>query len=416
MICKLFHNARIFTPWDQGMPARGPSQKDSVRFWPKGALLVKDGLIEAVGEEKKVLELTDSNEIHEELDCGELCLIPGFVDPHTHMCFVGDREEEFKERLSGASYLEILAKGGGILSTVRAVRQVSEEELLAESLTRALRALSLGTTTLEIKSGYGLETQAELKMLQVIRRLSLVTPLDVVPTFMGAHAVPEEYKGNPKDYVDLLLEEMLPAVSEQGIAKFCDVFCEHGVFSVEDSREVLKRASQLGLGMKIHAEEVHDSGGAALAAELGAVSAEHLLAASDEGLREMARAGVVAVLLPGTALSLKKPYARARDMVQMGVPVALATDCNPGSCYSESMPLAFALAVLGMQMSVEEALTASTLNASYAIGLASRVGSLNVGKQADFVLLEGDSPAVLAYRLGAASCIQAVYKRGEQVA
>lgn len=416
MIRKLFHNARIFTPWDQGSPARGSNQGSSVRFWPKAALIVRDGLIEELGEESKILELAASEEIHQEVDCGGMCLIPGFVDPHTHMCFAADREGEFKERLAGVSYLEILARGGGILSTVRAVRDSSEEELLEESLVRALRALSLGTTTLEIKSGYGLETGAELKMLRVIRRISMETPLDIVPTFLGAHAVPEEYRGNPQGYLELLLEEMLPETASQGIARFCDVFCEKGVFSVEESRKILRRAFQLGLGLKVHADEVHDTGGAALAAELGAASAEHLLAASDQGLRAMAGAGVVAVLLPGTALSLKKPYARAREMIEMGVPVALATDCNPGSCYLESMPLVFALAVLGMGLSVEEALVAATLNASYALGMASRVGSLNHGKQADFVLLEGDSPAVLAYRLGAAACIQAVYKRGEQVA
>lgn len=416
MICKLFRNARIFTPWDQGSPARGAHQRACVRSWARGGVLVKDGLIEAVGDEKEILKLAAFQEVHQEVNCQGLCLIPGFVDPHTHMCFASDREEEFQERLSGASYLEILARGGGILSTVRAVRQAPEEELLEQSLKRALRALSLGTTTLEVKSGYGLETQAELKMLRVISRLSLETPQDVVATFMGAHAVPEEYKEKPQDYLELLLEEMLPEAAEQGIAEFCDVFCEQGVFSAEQSRKILERAAQLGLGLKIHADEVHDTGGAALAAELGAASAEHLLAASDKGLMAMARAGVVAVLLPGTALSLKKPYARAVEMIRMGVPVALATDCNPGSCYSESMPLVFALAVLGMQMSVEETLAAATLNASYAIGRASKVGSLNEGKQADFVLLEGDSPAVLAYRLGAESCIQAVYKRGEQVA
>lgn len=415
MIRKLFHNARIFTPRDHGTPARGPAQEACVRSWRTGALLVKDGLIEAVGEEKEIISLASLEEVHQEVDCAGMCLIPGLVDPHTHMCFAGDREEEFKERLSGVPYLEILAKGGGILSTVRGVREASEEELLKETLARAWRALSLGTTTLEMKSGYGLEVQSELKMLRVIRRLSIETPLDVIPTFLGAHAVAEEYRGNPRGYLELLLEEMLPEAASQGIARFCDVFCEQGVFSVEESWRILDRASQLGLGLKIHADEVHDTGGAALAAQLGATSAEHLLAASDEGLRAMARAGVVAVLLPGTALSLRQPYARAREMIDMGVPIALATDCNPGSCYSESMPLVFALAVLGMGMSVEEALVGATLNAAHGIGMAARVGSLDEGKQADFLLLDGSSPAVLAYRLGASSCIQAVYKRGEQV-
>lgn len=416
MIRKLFRNTKIFTPLDPGHALCGHEQSGSLASWEKGALLVANGEIEAVGDEAEVLGALGSAELHQEVDCGGMCLIPGLVDPHTHMCFAGEREKEFAERLRGVPYLGILEKGGGILSTVRAVREATEDELFVQTLLRAQRALSHGTTTLEIKSGYGLDTEAELKMLRVIQRVLSESPLDVVPTFLGAHAFPEEYRETPERFVELLLDEMLPQVASQGIARFCDVFCEKGVFSVEQSRRILSKASSLGLGVKLHADEVHDTGGASLAAELGAISAEHLLAASDDGLRAMARSGVIAILLPATALSLRKPYARARDMMDMGVPVALATDCNPGSCYCESMPLVFALAVLAMGLSVEEAIVASTLNAAYSIGMAHRVGSLEVGKRADFVLLDGGSPAALAYRLGAASCIVAVYKSGEKVA
>lgn len=416
MIRKLFRNAKIFTPQDPGRPLCGSQQSGPLASWERGALLVCNGRIEAVGGEAEVLAVLGSGELQQEVDCGGMCMIPGLVDPHTHMCFVGEREEEFGERLRGVPYLDILARGGGILSTVRAVRNATQEELFHETLHRAQRALRLGTTTLEMKSGYGLDTATELKMLKVIKDVSLACSLDVVPTFLGGHAVPEEYKGETDRYVELLVEEMLPEVAAQGIAKFCDVFCEKGVFSSQQSRRILHKASSLGLGIKLHADEVHDTGGVSLAAELGATSAEHLLAASDEGLEAMARSGVIAVLLPGTALSLRKPFARARAMISMGVPVALATDCNPGSCYLESMGLVFALAVLSMGFSVEEALVASTINAAYALGMAAEVGSLEAGKEADFLLLDGGSPSALAYKLGSPTCIGAVYKRGEKVA
>ncbi len=413
MAVKLFHNARIFTPRDRGNSHGGKGQGEIAQWFP-GALLCRDGLIQAVGDEKDVLEVFGNEPVDMDHDCEERCLIPGFVDPHTHMCFTDTREEEFSLRIGGTPYLEILKRGGGILSTVRTLRAASEEELFRETETRVRSALSLGTTTVEIKSGYGLDTQNELKMLRVIRRVGRELPVDVAATFMGAHAVPEEYRSDPNRYVDLIVDEMIPAVAESRMAAFCDVFCEKGVFSLEQSRRILTAARRAGLLPKIHADEVHDVGGASLAAEVGAVTAEHLLAASDEGIEKMAEAGVIAVLLPGTAFSLKKPYALARTMIDKGMAVALASDCNPGSCYIESMPLVFALAVLNMNLSVEEALTAGTLNAAYGIGMADRVGSLDPGKQADFLLLDGRSPALLAYRAGI-GCVSAVFKRGEQV-
>jgi imidazolonepropionase len=413
MIRKLFRNAKIFTPSDPGTPPAGKTFPEILHF-ERGAILCQDGVIKAVGDEQQVTASLLPGEVEVEVDCEGCCLIPGFVDPHTHMCFAETREKEFALRLEGAEYLEILRQGGGILSSVKAVRAASEEELFSVTQEHALLALEFGTTTLEIKSGYGLDTETELRMLRVIHRVGKETLLDVVPTFLGAHAMPEEYANDPDTYVDMLIEEMIPAVSDQGIARFCDVFCEKGVFSVEQSRRILKAAQQAGLGIKIHADEVHDLGGAGLAAELGATSAEHLLTASDVNLKAMAAKGVIAVLLPATAYSLRKAYAPARKMIDYGVPVALATDCNPGSSYTESMPFAFGLAVLEMNLSINEALAAATLNSAYAIGMEKRVGSLDAGKSADFLLLDGESPAILAYHAGVSPVVE-VYKRAELI-
>ena len=413
MIRKLFKNAHIFTPSDPGKPLTGKDQ-GRVNQIEKGALVCRDGIIEAMGQQNEVVTPHLAHELDVEVDCGGGCLIPGFVDPHTHMCFAMRREAEFTQRIEGMEYLEILRRGGGILSSVQAVRVASEEELFSETFEHAMTALGFGTTTLEIKSGYGLETETELRMLRVIERVGRETPLDVVPTFLGAHAIPREYSGASDKYVDILIKEMISTVSEQGIARFCDVFCEKGAFTVEQSRRILSCAREAGMGLKIHADEVHDLGGAGLAAELGATSAEHLLAASEENLRAMAEKKVIGVLLPATAYSLRKGYAPARKMVDMGVPVALATDCNPGSSYTESMPFVFGLAVLNMNLAVYEALVASTLNAAYAIGMEKKVGSLEKGKSADFLLLNGESPAILAYHAGV-SPVMEVYKRGELI-
>lgn len=413
MTTKLFRNARIFSPIDAGRPAAGPDQGRLARH-DAGALLVTDGRIAAVGDEAAVCADLRPGAVDQEIDCQGLCMIPGFVDPHTHMCFAKRREAEFEERISGTPYLEILKKGGGILSSVRAVQDADEDALFAQTVRNARAALSLGTTTVEIKSGYGLSTEAELKMLRAIDRAARVLPLDVVPTFLGAHAVPEAYREDPERFVALVIEEMLPAVKAQGIARYCDVFCETGVFTLDQSRRILKAAQAAGLGVKIHADEVNDLGGAGLAAELTAISADHLLAAGDANIAAMAAAGVVANLLPATAYSLRKPYARAREMIAANLPVALATDCNPGSSYTESMPFVVGLGVLNMHLTPAEALTAATLNAAYAVGMADRVGSLEKDKQADFVLLDGESPAILAYHAGVAP-VAAVYKRGESI-
>ena len=415
MTVKLYRNARIFTPLDSGCPLRGKEQ-GKIKEYVRGAILSVNGLIEAIGDEKEVLKgIPSASFVHEERDMEGACVIPGFVDPHTHLCFAKRREDEFKMRLDGLPYLEILKRGGGILSSVKAVRSVTEEELFHSTKKLAMSALAKGTTTVEIKSGYGLDLELELKMLSVISRISRETPLDVIPTFMGAHAVPTEFKHRPDDFVDIIINEMLPKVKDQGIAEFCDIFCEEGVFSVDQSRKILKAAKALGFEMKIHADEVHDLGGAGLAAELGVRSAEHLLAASEENLRAMGRAGSIAVLLPATAYSLKKPYARGREMIDWDVPVALATDCNPGSCFCESVPFIFGLGVMNMNMTIEEALVASTLNAAYAVNRQHKVGSLEPGKQADFLVLDGETPTTLAYHVGNTSVLE-VHKLAERVA
>jgi imidazolonepropionase len=405
---RLFRNARIFTPVDPGRPLSGKEQGSVASFEP-GALVCRGGRIAWVGHQRDIPGALSAEA--EDVDCEGRCLIPGFVDPHTHMCFARTREAEFQRRLEGAEYLDILREGGGILSSVVAVRAATEDELFEATRARALSALRFGTTTLEIKSGYGLSTDAELKQLRVIARVGRETPLDVVPTFMGAHAIPAEHAQAPDRYVDLLVREMIPAVARAGLARFCDVFCERGVFSVEQARRILEAAAAAGMKLKVHADEVHDTGGAGLAASLGAISAEHLLASSRANVVAMAAAGVVGVLLPATAYSLRKPYAPARDMIGLGLPLAIATDCNPGSSFTESMPFIFGLAVMAMGMSVAEALVASTLNAAYAVGRGAEAGSLDRGKRADFLLLDGETPGILAYHAGVSPVVE-VYKAG----
>lgn len=414
MALKLFRHARIYTPLMGRRPAVGEEQ-GKLAVYEDGCFLVENGRLLAVGAMRDVEERLEGRTADQEFDFEGAAVVPGFVDPHTHACFAALREEEFSMRLAGKSYLEILQAGGGILSSVRAVRSASDEALFAFSRSLLDSTLLYGTTTIEIKSGYGLDVETELRMLRIIDRLGRETPQTVIPTFMGAHAVPEEFRGDPEGYVALLREEMLPAVAKQGIARFCDIFCEEGVFSVEQSRRILECAREHGLHLKVHADEVHDLGGAALAGELRAVSAEHLLAASDAGIEAMKESGVVAVLLPATAYSLRKPFARARTMVEKGVPVALATDLNPGSCFCSSMPFVLSLAVMGMGLTPEEALTGATLNAAWAVGAAHDVGSLEPGKMADFLVLDGETPAVFAYASGTRP-IRSVWKQGERVA
>lgn len=355
------------------------------------------------------------SEAHEVIDAQNRTVLPGFVDPHTHLSFAGWREKELAMKLAGKGYLEILAEGHGILSTVRATRAASVSELAANARQALDRMLLHGTTTVEAKSGYGLDTASELRQLEAAKLAEQSHPVDVVATFMGAHAIPPEYKGRQGEYVDLVIEEMMPAVQQQGIAKFCDVFCEEGVFSVEESRRILKAARDMGFGLKLHADELVPLGGAELAAELGAVSADHLLHASARGIKAMGEAGVVAVLLPGTFFTLRS-QARpdVTTMLAENVPIALATDFNPGTCPTESMQIILTLAWQSLGLNPSQALAASTINAAHAIGVAATTGSLEVGKLADFVIYEAPNHEFIAYHFGV-NLVHDVFKRGQQV-
>jgi len=378
-----------------------------------GAVFARDGKVVAAGPSGDVLPSSGPDAV--EVDAGGRVVTPGIVDPHTHAVFAATREAEFAMRVEGKTYEEIAEAGGGIRSSVRALRAVDPDLLLANGRRTLDRMLAHGTTTVEVKSGYGLSLDAEMKMLRVASELGDTHTMDVVPTFLGAHEFPDEWRDDRDGYVDLLVNEMIPAVAGEKLARFCDVFCEEGVFTVEQSRRVLEAAREHGMEPKLHADELHSGGGAELAAELGATSADHLVCASDAGISAMAEAGVVAVLLPGTTLSLgKRDFAPARKMVDAGVPVALATDCNPGSSMTESMQIILALASMVMRMTPEEALVAATVNSACALRAESVLGSLAPGKQCDLVVWEVDDYRAIPYHYGV-NLVEAVVKRGEVV-
>jgi len=393
-------------------PRRGPAQNE-VSPIADGAVASLDGRIVFAGTtaacDAEVVPAPGATA----LDAGGRTVVPGFVDPHTHVVYAGDRREELRRRLAGAAYTEIAAEGGGILSTVRATRQASEEELVSAALPRLAEMLACGTTTAEAKSGYGLETAAELRMLRAIRTLAARQPIDLAPTFLGAHEIPLEYRERRQQYVDLLVREMIPAVAAGRLAEWCDVFCETGVFTPVESREILRAGQEAGLRARIHADEMAASGGSDVAADVGARSADHLLFVEPGSAEAMARAGVVATLLPGAAFYLKMGrFAPARMLIEHGVAVALATDINPGGGFTPSMPFVMALACFGMRLTLEEALIAATLNAAYAIDRHDRVGSLEGGKSMDAVVVNGEAVDLL--RVGAPS-IAAVIKNGRVV-
>jgi len=396
-----------------GTQAKRGKEMGSLSFIEDGCVVIEEGKIREVGRTADF-----ETQLHgfkgEVIDAEGKAVLPGFVDSHTHTIFSGDRAEEFSWRLAGSSFLEILERGGGILSTVRATRAAPAEFLYEEAFPRLDSMLAHGVTTVEIKSGYGLDLETEIKQLEVAKRLDETHPVDVVPTFLGAHATPPEYAGNQDGYIDFIGDVVLPAVCEKELAEFCDVFCDTGVFSVEQARKLLRRARELGLKPKLHADEIACLGGAELAAEIGAVSADHLLHASDSGLEAMAGAGVIAGLLPGTAFCLGERYARARHMMESGLAVALATDFNPGTFYSESIPFLFALAVFGMHMSVEETVTALTINAAAALGRADSIGSIDPGKKADLIILSLPSCTHIPYRTGV-NIVEKVIKNGAVV-
>ncbi|SFL27400.1 imidazolonepropionase [Halogranum rubrum] len=375
------------------------------------AVAVEDGHVVAVGPSDEIVREYPAENARHTVDATGRSVIPGFVDSHTHACFAGDRSDEFEAKLRGKTYQEIMAEGGGILRTVRATREASDDELLQNLLSHLDTMLSHGSTTVEVKSGYGLDTDTELRMLDAIRRADEQHPVDVVATFMGAHAVPDGR--DTDDYVEEVVSEQLPAVETQGVAEFCDVFCEEGVFSVEQSRRVLEAGVEHGLTPKVHAEEFVHIGGARLAADLDAASADHLLQANDSDVDTLTESDVTPVFLPGTAFSLGEAYADARSFVDAGGQIAVATDFNP-NCYSQSMPFAVALACVGMKLTPAEALVAGTEGGARALNRTGGLGTLREGAPADLVVLDAPSYRHIPYNFGV-NPVSAVLKEGEVV-
>ncbi len=403
-------NARIVTPL--GTTARKGKEMGELRVIENGTVEVTNGLITYVGPHRG-FEREGFYWGYYQYNAQGKCVLPGFVDSHTHFVFAGERSEEFSWRLKGESYMSIMQRGGGIAGTVEATRARSFDLLRAGAQGFLKKMTEMGVTTVEGKSGYGLDHDTEIKQLEVMKSLNAEEKkqIDIVSTFLGAHAIPKEYIGRSDEYIDFIIDTMLPEIKQRELANCCDVFCEEGVFSIEQSRRLLKAAKEMGFLIKFHADEIVSLGGAELAAELRALSADHLLQASDKGIRAMADANVVATLLPLTAFALKEPYARARDMINAGCAVALATDLNPGSCFSGSIPLTIALACIYMELTIEEVITALTLNGAAALNRADSIGSLEVGKKGDMIILNADKYNVLPYYVGM-NCVEATIKEG----
>ncbi|MDU6823178.1 imidazolonepropionase [Intestinibacter bartlettii] len=391
---------------------RVKEEMNKINIIENAYIAVKNGKILAIGVGDEFGNLCgDDTKIH---DAEGLLVTPGLIDSHTHLIHGGSRENEFSMKLNGVPYIEILNNGGGILSTVKATKEASEEELYKKAKKSLDRMLEFGVTTVEEKSGYGLELNTEIKQLEVARVLDKNHPVDLVHTFLGAHAVPEEYKENHKAYIDILVDVMMPKIKDMGLSEFCDVFCEEGVFTIEESEYILQKAKEMGYKLKIHADEIESLGGAELAAKLGCVSADHLMAASDEGIKMMAENNVVANILPATSFNLNKNYADCRKMIDMGAIVSLSSDYNPGSCPSENLQLVMQLGCLHLKMTPNEVLTAVTINAAYAIDRADKIGSIEVGKNADFVVFDARNVEYLMYHFGI-NHTKKVYKNGNLV-
>ena len=384
---------------------RVKEEMNKINIIENAYIAVKNGKILAIGVGDEFGNLCgDDTKVH---DAEGLLVTPGLIDSHTHLIHGGSRENEFSMKLNGVPYIEILNNGGGILSTVKATKEASEEELYKKAKKSLDRMLEFGVTTVEEKSGYGLELNTEIKQLEVARVLDKNHPVDLVHTFLGAHAVPEEYKENHKAYIDILVDVMMPKIKDMGLAEFCDVFCE-------ESEYILQTAKEMGYKLKIHADEIESLGGAELAAKLGCVSADHLMAASDEGIKMMAENNVVANILPATSFNLNKNYADCRKMIDMGAIVSLSSDYNPGSCPSENLQLVMQLGCLHLKMTPNEVLTAVTINAAYAIDRADKIGSIEVGKNADFVVFDARNVEYLMYHFGI-NHTKKVYKNGNLV-
>jgi imidazolonepropionase len=408
----LIHNASEVLTCAGPAPRRGPAQAEAGAL-PAAVVAAYHGRIVFVGPEGDWARRGSLSPDATTIDAARGSVIPGFVDAHTHLVFAGDRRHELRRRLAGASYSEIAAAGGGILATVSATRAASEDDLVAGARGRLDEMLASGTTTCEVKSGYGLTTESELKMLRAIRRLQSEHPMEIVSTFMGAHEVPTEYRGRTAAYVELICGDMIPQIAPSGLAEWCDVFCEQGVFSPVQATTILEAGRAAGLKLRIHADELGPSGGSAVAAAISARSADHLIYADLAAARQLAGSGTVATLLPTAALYLKLPrFAPARLLVDCGVPVALATDVNPGGGFSPAMPFAMTLACFAMNLTFEESLVAATINAAYSLDRHDRVGSLEPGKQMDAVIVDG--PAIELLRVGART-IRTVIKNGRLI-
>lgn len=389
----------------------GERQAENVKI-KNAAILVDGGRIKAIAADGRMPEGSESADTV--IDAGRCLVTPGLIDCHTHMVFGGYRQAEIPLKLRGAGYLDILRAGGGILDTVTKTRQATEQELYEKSMAFLDEMLALGVTTVESKSGYGLDKEDELKQLRVNKRLDVDHKIDVVSTFLGAHAIPPEYKGRAGEYIEMLCNEVLPIVAEEKLAGFCDIFCEDEVFDVEQSRRMLTAAQQLGLKARIHADEIEEIGGAVLSGEIGAVSAEHLIATGEKGMASMAKGGVIADLLPMTSFYLNKTFAPARRMIELGIPVAIASDFNPGSCPSLNLQLAMSMGYIKYRMTPEEVLSAVTINAACSVGLKNEIGTLEEGKKADIVIWDAPDMEMLVYRFGS-NLAKTVIKNGEVV-
>ena len=407
----IINNAhQLLTLKGKNQPRCGINEMNDLGIISNGAVAILDKKIFDIDSSEKIIKKYSSDKV---IDATDKIVMPGFIDSHTHPVFFDTRENEFEWRIKGRSYIEISQNGGGIRHSIKGVRAASEKTLYDLSKKRISNMIKNGTTTLEAKSGYGLSTESELKMLKVIQKLDENLPIDIIPTFLGAHEFPEEYKNNHRAYLDILKKEMLPKVKENNLAKYVDIFTEEHVFSIEESKEYLSFAKQMGFKIRMHADEIKPIGGAELAAELGAISADHLGATSDLGIKKMKEHNVIATLLPGTIFSLgMKSYARARKMIDEKLPVALATDYNPGSCNCDNMQMVITLATLQMKMSVAEAITASTINAACALEIENERGSLEAGKFADILILDMPSYQFLPYHFGSNN-VDKVIKNGK---
>lgn len=405
------HASELVTCQGDG-PKRG-KEMQNIGIIKDGAVIIHDDRIVAVGTTSELLSIIDERE-YEVIDATGKAVLPGFVDSHTHFVFGGYRADEFSWRLRGDSYMSIMERGGGINASVSKTREASLEELIDEGEKRLWQMIEFGVTTVEGKSGYGLDKETELKQLRAMKALNERHPMSIVSTFLGPHSVLPEYKGKEREFIDKMLTEVMPVVKEEGLAVFADIFCEKNVFSVEDSRHYLEEAKKMGFSLKIHADEMVQLGGAELAAETGAVSADHLLQASDEGIKAMAEKGVINTILPGTAFCLEEDYARARFMIEQGSAVAIATDWNPGSCFTNSIPLLIALACIYMGLSIEEVIAGLTINGAAAVKRDHEVGSIQEGKKADIIFLRYPSIQFLPYHTGV-NLVETVMKNGEIV-